>query len=108
MVGFFALGFLLFVIFKILFNLKDITSFIIIGWLIIFFIFYKSNQMKEFLLLTESNIFELSNIKSIEISKNSVLKILVNKNNIKSKIILYGIINNFEEFANNTIIIKNY
>ena len=98
----FCSWFSLFVIFKILFNLKDITSFIIIGWLIIFFIFYKANKMKEFLLLTESNIFELSNIKSIEIFKNSALNILANKNNIKSKIILYGIINNFEEFANNT------
>ena len=86
--------------FKILF-LKNITSFIIIGWIIIFIILYKAFKMKEFILLTEFKIFKITNVKSIETFKNNVLEILSNKNEIKSKILLHGILKNFEEYHTN-------
>ena len=87
--------------FKILFNLNNVSIFIILGWILIIFLLYKNNTIKEFKLVSESNILEISDIKSIEMFKNNVLKILSNKNNIDSKILLYGIIKNFEEYINN-------
>ena len=86
---------------KILFNLQNITIFIIIGWIIIIILFNKKYTIEEFLILAESNILELKSIKSIEIFTNNILKILSNKNNIKSKILLYGIIKNCDDYINN-------
>jgi len=86
--------------FKILF-LRSITYFILIGWIIIFAILYKTFKMKEFILFSEFNILKIANIKSIETIKNNILEILYNKNEINSKILLYGILKNFEEYIIN-------
>ena len=43
---------------KTVFNLNGISSIIIIGWVIIGCSFYKAHKIKEYLLLTNSNIFE--------------------------------------------------
>ena len=86
---------------KILFNLKNITIFVVIGWSIIIFLFNKNFTIKEFLLIADSNILELKNIKSIEIFSNNILKLLADKDNIKSKILLYGIIKNLDNYFNN-------
>ena len=98
---FFISWFSFFLSFKILFDLNNISLFIIIGWILIIFLVYKNNTLKEFKLLAETNIFDISNIKSIEIFKNNILKILSDKNNIKSKVALHGIIKNCEEYINN-------
>ena len=86
---------------KIVFKLEFITNLIIIGWVIIAISFYKSHKMKQNSLITESNIFELNSIKSIEMYKNIILKKLSERNNYESKILLFGIIKRFEEFAIN-------
>ena len=86
---------------KILFKLFDITIFIIIGWIIIFLIVYKMHNMEQYLLITNSDFLKFKNIKSIEMFNNYLLQILANRNKIKSKILLYGIIKNFEEIVIN-------
>ena len=83
---------------KILFEINSISSFIIIGWIIILILLYKLDKMKEFSLIAEKNILELKSIKSIEIYKNSLLKYLSIKSEIKSKTLLFGNIKNFEEY----------
>ena len=88
-------------IMKIILDLKSITTFIIIGWLFIIILFNKNKKIKEFLLLSEFNILEFRNIKSIEIFCNNLLKLLKYKDFINSKILLYSIINNFENYADN-------
>ena len=89
------------IILKILFRINSITSPIIIGWIIIFILLYKIYKMKEFLLITESNFFELKSIKSIEIFKNVLLQKLGDRKNIKSNILLEGIVKICEEYINN-------
>ena len=86
---------------KTVFNLNGVSSLIIIGWVIIGLSFYKAHKIKEYLLLTNSNIFEFKDIKSIEMYKNILLKKLSDKNNYHSKILLFGIIKKFEEFSMN-------
>ena len=86
---------------KILFQLKFVSSFIIIGWIIIIILINKLNKMVEFLLITNTNILEFKSAKSIEMYKTILLKILANKNRTNEKILLYGNIKNFEEYNNN-------
>ena len=86
---------------KTAFNLSGVSSIIIIGWVIIGVSFYKAHKIKEYLLITNSNIFEFKDIKSIEMYKNILLKKLTDKNNYHSKILLFGIIKKFEEFSMN-------
>ena len=65
----FNFWFSLCIICKILFNLGNISVFICLGWIIIVILIYRYNKMKEFLLLSGSDIFEFNTIKSIEISR---------------------------------------
>ena len=89
------------ILLKTLLNIKNITYYIIIGWILVIFAFYKANVIEEYLLITEKNIFEFKNIKYIEMYKNILLNNLKNRNNTNSKIIIFGIIKKFEEFAKN-------
>ena len=89
------------VLLKTVFKLSGVSSIIIIGWVIIGLSFYKVHKIKEYLLLTNSNIFEFKDIKSIEMYKNILLKKLTDKNNYHSKILLFGIIKKIEEFSMN-------
>jgi len=86
---------------KTLLKLKVISNFIILCSLIIIIALYKSDRINDYLLITEQNVFEFKNVKSIETYKNILLKKLNNKTNNESKIILFGIIKKFEEFASN-------
>ena len=86
---------------KTLLNLKVVSNFIILGSLIIITGFYKSDRIEEYLLITEKNVFEFKNVKSMEKYKNILLKKLANKNSNESKILIFGIIKKFEEFASN-------
>jgi len=86
---------------KTLLNLKVVSNFIIFGSIIIITAFYKSEKIEEYLLITEQNVFELKNVKSIETYKNILLEKLKNKTNNESKILIFGIIKKFEEFASN-------
>ena len=89
------------IIIKLIFNTKDIVIFVIFGWLIIVQLSYKYNKINNFLLLSEAKFFKIHNIKSNEKFIDNLLKLLEDKINIKSKILINGIIKNFEEFANN-------
>ena len=89
------------IILKTSLKLGNITNLIIIGWIVIALVFYKAHLIKEYSLITEENIFEFKNIKSIEMYINILLKKLSEKNNFKSRILLLGIIKKFEEFASN-------
>jgi hypothetical protein len=83
---------------KILFKINGITYFIIVGWIIIIIIVYKMHNIEENLLISNTDYSKLETIKSIEMFKNKILQILDEQNNnIKSKILLHGIIKNFEE-----------
>ena len=82
-------------------KLENVTTLIIIGWIIIGFAFYKAHKIKEYSLITEENIFEFKNNKSIEMYNNIILSKLSEKSEHKSKILLLGIIKKFEEFASN-------
>ena len=89
------------IILKTLLNLNGISNFIVIGWIVITFVVNKAYKMKDNLLITEYNLFEFNSIKSIEMYKNILLKNLSDKNNYKTKILIYGINKKFEEFAIN-------
>ena len=86
---------------KTIFTLAGISNFISIGWIIIIYSIDKVYTFQENLLITESNIFELKTIKSIEMYKNILLKNLSNKNISNIKILLFGINKKFEEFIIN-------
>ena len=96
----FSIWFSFCILLKTVFHLKYITNLIIIGWLIISISLYKTYKMKEYSLITEVNIFEFKSTKSIEMYKNILINKLREKNT-ESKIIIYGIIKKFEEFAIN-------
>ena len=104
----FSSWFSLFIFLKIVLNITHITSFIIVGWLIILLLFYKINKIRELSTITESNILEFKSIKSIELFNTNLLKILKNNKKKKNKILLYGIIKNFEEFKKNNPEINYY
>ena len=86
---------------KAIFNIKNISTSIIIGWVFLIILLYKLNQINEYLMITERNFLEFKNIKSIEIYNNVLLNTLTNKNDVDSKILLYGNIKIFEEYLNN-------
>ena len=98
---YFTSWFSLCILLKTLLNIECITNLIIIGWVVIFLVFWKAHKLKEFKLITEENIFEFKDVKSIEMYKNIILKKLRDINNSNSKILLYGIIKKFEEFSIN-------
>ena len=84
-----------------LLKLKNISIIIIIGWIIINLVLNKIYTINENMLFTEMNYFEFSNIKSIIIYINISLKHLLNQENIKSKILISGIIKKFENYIIN-------
>ena len=98
---FFCTWFTLCILLKSALNLTGVSNFITIGWIIITYVLNKEYLIKENLIITDSNIFEFNNIKSIETYKNILLKNLSNRNNSKTKILLFGINKKFEEFINN-------
>jgi len=86
---------------KTLLKLEVVSNFIILSSLIIIIAFYKSDRINEYLLITEQNVFELKDVMSIETYKHILLQKLTNKSNNESKILIFGIIKKFEEFASN-------
>lgn len=91
---YFSSWFALCILLKTVLNLNGVSNFIVVGWIIITFVMNKSSIIKENLLITEANIFELKNVKYIEIYKNVLLNKLADKNSNKSKILIFGIIKN--------------
>ena len=98
---FFCTWFNFCILLKSLLNLNGVSNFITNGWIIIIFVLTKDYIIKENLLITDTNIFEFKDIKTIEIYKNILLKTLSNRNNSKIKILLFGINKKFEEFIIN-------
>ena len=98
---YFTLWFSFCILLKSLLNLTGISNFISIGWIVITFVLSKAYLMNENLLITDANIFEFNDIKSIEMLKNILLIKLAERNRNKSNILIYGIIKKFEEFVNN-------
>ena len=81
---------------KTLCDIKDITIFMILGWLILGIIYYFILKFREEFLITDFNILEAKEIKEIEVFKETLLNLLF-ENNYKSKIYLTGFIKKFEE-----------
>ena len=98
---FLCIWFTLCILLKSVFNLAGVSNFITIGWIIITYALNKEYIIEENLIIADSNIFEFNDIKSIETYKNFLLKNLSNRNNSKTKILLFGINKKFEEFINN-------
>ena len=98
---FFSTWFTLCILLKSALNLSGISNFITIGWIIITYLLNKENSITENIIITDSNIFEFNDIKSIEMYKNVLLNNLSKRNNSKIKILLFGINKKFEEFINN-------
>ena len=93
---------------KILLNLKNITTFVLIGWIFFILLFHIIIKINNFIILSELKILEPHNIKSIEIITSNLLKLLHFQNNIKKRILLHGIIKNFEEYAKNNPEVNNH
>ena len=89
------------ILLKTLLKLNGISNFIIFSWIIIMLSLYKAISIKNYLLISENNIFEFKNVKSMEMYKNILLNNLINKTNKKSRIVILGIIKKFEEFSKN-------
>ena len=81
---------------KTLCDIKDITIFMILGWLVLGIIYYFILKFREEFLITDFNILEAKEIKEIEVFKETLLNLLF-ENNYKSKIYLTGFIKKFEE-----------
>ena len=86
---------------KMMLRINFISGSVVIGWIIIILLLSKAKKMKEISLLTESDILEFKDIKSIEIHNNILLNELPKKKNFSTKLILYGTIKNFEEYLDN-------
>ena len=84
------------IIFKILTNTKDMTLFLIFGFLLIIISSIFSKRFKLFKLLTEFNILEGNKLKDIEMYSNLLFQ-LSQKNDPKNNTLLAGIIKKSEE-----------
>jgi len=62
--------------------------------------FYFNDRYRKFQLITEFNIFEENNLIDIEVYNNILLNLIKSRDN-KSKILISGVINRFEEFLEN-------
>ena len=98
---FFSAWFSFCILLKTVFQLECITNLVIIGWIIIAISLYKTNKMKIHSLITEDNTFEFKDNKSIEMYKNILLNLSRDKNSYESKLLIYGIVKKFEEYAIN-------
>ena len=101
-IGWFVCSWYSFCIFiKMMLIINNISNFIMIGWIIIIILFCKAYKIKEISLITDSDIFEFKDIKTIEMHNNALLNELSNKRKFSSKLLLYGIIKKFEECIDN-------
>ena len=89
------------ILLKTLLNLNGVSNFIVFGWIIIIISVYKAQKIREYVLITQNNIFEFKDVISIEMYKNILLNNLRNKNNNGARILILGIIKKFEEFTKN-------
>ena len=102
-IGWFFCSWFSFCIFvKMVSNINNVSNSIIIGWIIIILLLTKTKKIKEISLITESDILEFNDIKSIEMHNNILLNELSNKNYFSTKIILYGTIKKFETYLDNS------
>ena len=93
---YFSTWFSICILFKNLSKTKDITLFVIIGFVLTGFSTIFNKKYKEFKLLTEFNILSENKIKDIEIYKNLLIQ-LSKQNDPKSITLLAGIIKKAEE-----------
>ena len=87
------------ILLKTLLNLNGVSNFIIFSWIIIIISLYKTEKIIEYRLITENNIFEFKDVKTLEMYKNILLNNIRNRNSNKSKIFILGIIKKFEDFS---------
>ena len=97
---FFSTWLTLCLLLKQIFDIK-ITSTVIIGWLIILFLYYRVNTMNDLVIITEYNPFELQDMKTIERHNSILLDKLIDKKSSSSNIFIQGIIKNFDEYISN-------
>ena len=89
-------------------KIKDITLFVVFGVLIITMALYFNNKNRNFELITEFNIFEGNDIKSIQ-KFNHILLNMFRNGDQKSKILISGVIKRFEEYISSNIeLFKQY
>ena len=97
---FFSTWFTLCLILKQIFHFK-ITSTVIIGWLIIIFLYNRKITIKKLVLITENNPLEFQDMKTVERHNNILLSKLLDKKSSSSNIFIQGIIKNFGEYVSN-------
>ncbi len=81
---------------KTVLDVKDITAFVIFGWILLGVIYYYIIKFREEYLITDFNILDAKEIKDIELFKETLLNLLFD-NLQKSQIYLMGYIKKFEE-----------
>ncbi len=102
---YFIIWYLFILLLKDLCKINNILLPIIIGWILISVINYYYYHLKIIRSLTESNIFESTNLKNIEMF-NFYLIQKGNENLIESRVLLKGIINSFEDYLSSSIDLK--
>ena len=95
--GFLTLWFCLVITLKDIFEFKRISLFLLLGWIIISSLTITLFYYKKSTLILNSNIFEMNNIKDIEMIINFLLEILQVQEGT-NKTILYGFYYKFREY----------
>ena len=99
---YFIIWYLILLIIKELFEVKNILILLMIGWSIIIFFNYINYHNTIMKCLTESMIFDSNSVKYVEMFSFYLLE-KANENIIESKVLLKGIINSFEEYLTSSI-----
>ena len=94
---YFSTWFSLCIFLKTVLKIKDISMFIIIGIVLIYFCSYFSRKVSTVKLITEFNILEGNTLKNIE-KFISLLLNLIREKDQNSKILVAGVIKRFEEY----------
>ena len=89
--------FCLAIILRDIFDLKNISLFILFGWIIIISANMKMFQVSSNKIILKTNIFELNNLKQMEMLITSLLQV-IHTPNISNKSIIYGFYYQFKEF----------
>ncbi len=102
---YFIIWYLFIIMLKEVCNVNNILLTVIIGWILITVINYSYYHLKIIRSLTESNVFDSTNLKNIEMF-NFYLIQKGNENLIETKVLLRGIINSFEEYLSTSVELK--
>ena len=82
---------------KTIFNINNVTIFVFIGWVVIIFSILSLAEYQSNTLMLNINIFDVSDIKQIEMFNTVLLELMKNQKDIK-KTILLGFYSRFREY----------